>query len=823
MPAGRAAAFALGGALVLRAGTAVGQPSAAPPAPPVAPPPVEPPRLLSEPDVPYPAGAVGEATVTLVLLIGPDGTVRDATAEGAPRGDDAFARAAVETARSWRFRPAERAGKPVAAKIKIAITFRPPEVVPEPPENEEAPGASDATAAPPPKKAEPTLEVRVRGEREPSRTVTLSRSEVRQIPGTFGDPFRAVEIMPGVTPIVSGLPFFFIRGAPPGDVGYFLDGIRVPYLFHVGAGPSVVHPGLIERVDLYPGGYPARYGRFSGGIVAGETAEPLDHPHGEGNVRVFDAGALVETPFSLPGTKPSAGGKEPGTILLGGRYSYTGFLFTLLSPDTILDYWDYQGRVTYDLGPDDRIGLFSFGAYDFLGQHTETGDLTLFGTQFHRLDLRYDHKLGTEGTVRVAVTGGLDRSAVQEDRSVRSRLVGARTELTYKLSPRVTLRAGTDVELDDYDVQANTGTLAPSAAGVASLFPSRKDLVIGTRSDAVIEVVPGLEVTPGARLDLYASEGDTAVGVDPRLATRTEITRQTRLLTALGIAHQAPAFVVPIPGFQPGGLVGGLQKAYQESAGVEADLFEATTGTLTLFHNAFYDMSDPLGVTPPQPTGCAPGTFPTDTLAGDRGSSPTGNGGGGGSACGRPRFTPGTIGPDRSGGGGQAADSTGGQRTATAIETRTRGQAFGVELFVKRRLTSRVGGFFSYTLSRSTRSYGGRDFIATFDRTHVLNTALAFDLGRNWRAGTRVTFYTGLPKEPDPTDPSTRLPAFFRLDLRLEKRWQLKKTWWISFVAEWMNATLSKEAVSTSCTLQGCKAQTIGPVTIPSVGLEGGF
>jgi len=33
----------------------------------------------------------------------------------------------------------------------------------------------------------------------------------------------------------------------------------VPYFYHVGIGPSVVHPAIIERVDLYSGGYPARY------------------------------------------------------------------------------------------------------------------------------------------------------------------------------------------------------------------------------------------------------------------------------------------------------------------------------------------------------------------------------------------------------------------------------------------------------------------------------------------------------------------------------------------------------------------------------------
>jgi hypothetical protein len=155
---------------------------------------------------------------------------------------------------------------------------------------------------------------------------------------------------------------------------------------------------------------------------------------------------------------------------------------------------------------------------------------------------------------------------------------------------------------------------------------------------------------------------------------------------------------------------------------------------------------------------------------------------------------------------------------------RTSGASYGLELYLKRRLTGKLGGFVSYTLSRSTRSHERRQYVAAFDRTHVLNVAATYDLGRLWRAGARTMFYTGLPKAPDPEDPdSTRLPAFFRLDLRLEKRWQLGERAWISFVAEWMNATLSKEAVTTRCTLSGCEARTIGPVTIPSLGMEGGF
>jgi TonB-dependent receptor-like protein/TonB-like protein len=767
------------------------------------------PTLLTPAEPPYPEGATGDATVVLVVTVNSDGSVRTAQAV---EPNEPFSGVAASAALHWRFEPATRGGERVAAKIRVEVVFRDPAKIEPPPADAaapEAPGGAKATplpAAPPP----PPDEVTVVGVRpEPSRTVTLSRAEVRQIPGAFGDPFRAIEVMPGVTPIVSGLPFFFIRGAPPGNVGYYLDGVRVPLLFHVGVGPSVVHPALVSRVDLYPGGYPARYGRFAGGIVSGETAPPEGELHGEYNVRLFDAGALVETPF--------ANGR--GAALVGGRYSYTAALLTQLQSDAILEYWDYQARVGYALGTSDRVEVFAFGSYDHLAQKTPTGNLTLFGTEFHRVDLRHDHRFGAGGSLRTAVTVGLDRSRLPDDRYVRNRLFGARTEYVERISPRAMLRAGTDLQVDSYDVEFGVEDFNPSSQRVADLFPTRTDMAFGARVDLVLAPVDGFEVTPGVRADFFSSQGAYALGVDPRVAARTELSKRARLLAALGLAHQPPAFAVPVPGFQPGGLRGGLQRAAQESVGLEFDVDGATTATVTGFHNAYFAMSDPLGSRERDTGGCLPGQFPTDTVGGDRGSPPNNS-----FPCGEPRFAPGTIGPDRSGGGDQGADSPGARRTANAFEVRTLGSSYGLELFVKRRLTSRLGGFLSYTLSRATRSVGDRKFVATFDRTHVANLALAYDLGRRWRAGGRLVFYTGLPKIPTPDDPdSTRLPPFFRVDVRLEKRWQLGPKAYLSAIAEWMNATLNKESVTSTCNLNGCEAQKIGPVSIPSIGVEGGF
>jgi hypothetical protein len=763
---------------------------------------VTPPKLLTSPEVPYPEGATGDARVVLVVVVDSSGAAVEVTAPAdAP---EPFASRAIEAAKSFRFEPARRGERAIAAKIRLELSFSEPELVQTPaPDDAAVNGVPRANVGVPEQRE---VEIIVEGQRpEPSRSASLSRAEVRQLPGAFGDPFRAIEALPGVTPIVSGLPFFFIRGAPPGNAGYFLDGVRVPLLFHVGVGPSVVHPALIERVDLYPGGYPARFGRFSGGVVAGETAPPAVETHGEYNLRVFDAGALIETPL--------AGGR--GALLVGARYSYTALLFSLLSPNARLDYWDYQLRGGYAFSERDRLEVFSFGSYDFLGQTTATRDLTLFETEFHRVDLRYDRTLA-RGRLRTAFTIGRDTSTAQQNRDVHSLIASSRHELEYRASRSVLVRAGSDLTIERYQVDTGTPDFSPSAARIAELFATRSDVAMGARGDVVLALGQRLTLTPGLRIDLFGSRGVTAWGIDPRLALRTQVSERFALLGAFGIAHQPPSFVVPVPGVQPAGLDDGLQRAMQESFGIEADLGDGMVLTTTLFQNGFFDMSDPLGTFDPALNDCPPGFFASDTLPGDPGGQPDEP-----VPCG-PRFIPGTLGPDRAGGAGQGADGPAGQRAVDAFTVRTLGRAYGLEVLLKRRLTRRLGGFLSYTLSRSTRSYQGRSYVATFDRTHVLNLAAAYDLGKGFRAGARTVYYTGLPRQMR-TGIDGRLPAFFRLDLRGEKRWRLGEKAFISAVAEWMNVTLNKEAVATRCTLQGCEAELIGPVTIPSLGLEGGF
>ncbi len=754
---------------------------------------IVPPRLLAPVQAAYPAGAEGNASVVVAVTVAADGNVQGARVM---EGVEPFASRAIEAVGAARFVPATRDGVPIAVTIRFRIDFAkaapPPPPSPSPSPPIEPPG--------PPEPTDPGVVVVRGGKGAVGAPITesLARTEVRQLPGAFGDPFRALEVATGVTPIVSGLPYFYVRGAPPGNVGYYFDGVRVPYLFHFGLGPSVIQPALVARTDIHKGGYPAALGRWAGGVVDSTAAAPAERAHGEGQLRIIDAGGLVEAPF--------ANGR--GTALAGGRYSYTSALFSLLDSSTSLDYRDYQARVSYAVTDRDVISLLAFGAYDRATQRATPDrdtleaavgnkprpndvpqeiEIVLFASEFHRLDLRWDHALGGGGRMRVAGTLGFDRTRVEARRAAEDLMLATRLEIEQPVSKNVTVRAGADLVVDQY--QADALPLFADDDDVVArqrrIFAARTDFATGVRTDAVLVLDKHVEVTPGVRLDVYGSDKARAVGVDPRIAARFFVSDKVRIVHAYGLVTQPPSTPIALPAVSVARLEGGLQRSAQTSAGVEIDLPSDVSGTATVFHQAFYDLNDALGTAQVQLIDIEK----SDSLLG-----------------------------------------------------KTKGTAYGLEIGVRRKLTRCIGGLLAYTLSRSERTAENRTYLSSYDRPHVLNAALSVDLGRGWRAGSRFVFYSGGPTYPEPPAypgqivgaPPERAPDFVRIDARFEKRWTVGSRGYISVILEALNATLSTETTGYKCGTElplpgvrreapGCVPRTFGPVTVPSLGLEGGF
>jgi TonB family protein len=782
---------------------------------------ISPPLARSSTEVPYPSGAKGNSVVSLEIVVAKDGTVSEAKVLD---GEEPFAEQARLAVLRWEFTPAMRGAEPVAARIRARVEFHQVEAAASTTAGT-APSAGPAPASQPaatngPPAVEAPLDVTVRGQRREIGQTTLSAADVREMPGAFGDPFRAIEALPGVSPILSGLPFFYIRGAPPNDNGYYVDGVRVPILFHVGIGEAVIHPALIDRVDFFPSAAPAAYGGWAGAFIAGQTREPATQAHGQANIRLFDAGGLVETPLD--------DGK--GSVLLAGRYGYPGPILSAITSNVKLGYWDYQARATWRLTDHDTLGVFAFGSHDYLGAASSMNGVPgpiveELGSDFHRVDLRYDHALAA-GHLRIAATlgydsqGGAGATDGAAPATIRDRSAAFRLEMNERFSAALWVRGGADFHYDTYDFEqappAYDQVPVPSSAD-----PPPTNVSGGVHADVVWRLGSRVEIVPGARLDIFESSRSSPTGgeirttvpaFDPRLSARVAINSKLAWLITAGIAHQypalrvgpIPAFLVTVPGFPFGDSQ--LQTARQLSTGVEASLPAEVSLTATGFVSSWTGLTDLnarcLQILPP--------TMPP--------------------YYGNPPPTPYTC-PN--------ADPV-------------HGYAYGGELLIRRSLSKRLAGWLSYTLSQSRRdehfvTLSGGDALANvtsdFDRTHIVNAILAYDLGRHWRAGARFVYYSGAPYSylsgnvPVPPYNGYRGPGFYRLDVRLEKRWTVGKTGSIAFVLEGQNVTLSTEVSpeglkcfssmvgptgGTNVTNR-CSEGTIGPLTIPSIGVEASF
>src|SRR5690242_3416905 len=198
----------------------------------------------------------------------------------------------------------------------------------------------------------------------------VEASEGRRVAGTQGDVLKIVENLPGVARASAGSSQIVVWGAAPNDTRVYVDGMRVPLLYHYGGLRSVVHTDLVQSVELVPGGYGAAYGRGLGGLVVVSTRDPpADRLHGSVQVDVVDAAAALQGPLG--------GG---WSFAVAARNSHLGpVLGAFTSKDLeeffqIPHYYDGQARLRRDLREGEFIEVFGLASFDKVSRNVDSSD-----------------------------------------------------------------------------------------------------------------------------------------------------------------------------------------------------------------------------------------------------------------------------------------------------------------------------------------------------------------------------------------------------------------------------------------------------------------
>jgi TonB family protein len=630
---------------------------------------------------------------------------------------------------------------------------------------------------------------------------TLDRRQMTTVPGTFGDPIRVVQSLPGLarTPFVSG--FLLIRGSFPGDSGIYVDGHQVPLLFHFLGGPSFLNPEFLSELNLYPGGFPARFGRAQGGIVAVETrAAETKGVHGSADIDLLDAGGYLRAPV----------GKH-GRLAVAGRRSYLNLLLPFFLPepdegDTLIVtpvYQDYNVRYDHALGRHGDLSIFLFGSNDRLdvlsaNAAAEQSFNLDSSIGFFRLITSYKRPL--VGGLRLTMSTAWGRDSVKfagaqfQDDAPQTELDVTQAALSYRL--RIDGRLSDDLRLDtgldiasritqyklfvptDDNVRVIGNADIPSEA----LSRTIDGLNMGVYTELTWDVSSRVRLIPGLRIDNYVLANQHRASIDPRLVARWNFAADWTAKGYLGLFNQPPQPESFDARFGNPNL--GLEGAVHTGLGAEWKLARYWSADIEGYYIGRYDQS----------------RFTDDAAVLDDG----------------------TVRPLR-------------------LTNSGSGYTAGLEALIRRELTENQYGWLSYTLSYSkARRDDDDDFDFTgFDQRHNLNAVYSYRTGSGWELGARYRLATGVPDTPivdstfdvdaDRYVPvrgeyrSIRRKTFHQLDVRAEKNW-LFNTWSLGIYLDVLNV-LNLENVE--ATQYDYRFRDSAPVTgvplVPTLGVKGQF
>ncbi len=657
------------------------------------------------------------------------------------------------------------------------------------------------------------------------RTITMA--EIEQIPGTFGDPVRVVQTLPGAarSPFSTGL--LIIRGADPEDSGVYIDGIRVPIIYHITGATSVISPDIIESVDYLPGGYGVQYGRTMGGTVDVKTKRDIAPGH-----RITWGTDLLDSQVYYEGR---VGKHEGHGLAMGVRRSYVDVflpLFTRNSDFTIDPrYWDYQLKWVPRVADRTTFSTFVYGFDDKLtastpddvaqGPDQDTqGDL---GIQYstHRVTFTLRHEASDLFAFEIQPALGRDGSSSHLGTEFGLDQVNwvLHTRGQTELTPSKAFELVTGIDL----------------LAVAWQFDFQSPLAFEDVSDPLAEREPlgfdgygtswlpdvfvranlrpfaGTErllLAPGLRYNIYTIDAHGSVtggedlpvtvvtSIDPRLLVRSEIVPERFAAKASsGIYHQPP---------QPNEALGigtastvGYERSWSSSVGFE----HRVTPAIHYDIEVFYRLMDQLVVFDPEWAGF--------------GTNPYFNGGD--------------------------------------------GRAYGTEILLRHDPVGRLFGWVSYTLSRATRrdpaacedtdltqpenrfwGTGPCWYPFDFDQTHILSAQVGYQLPLDLSVGAQVQYVTGNPFDGfdsgvydadadfyngiQITDENAgRMPPYFQTSLRIDKLWTFR-IWQLDTYIDLLNVVrgVNPEFATYSYDYSE-RAFVRGLPFIPNIGIEARF
>ncbi|MTI31801.1 TonB-dependent receptor [Xanthovirga aplysinae] len=184
--------------------------------------------------------------------------------------------------------------------------------------------------------------------------------QLKDIPAFLGekDVLKVLQLMPGVQSGSEGSSGLYVRGGGPDQNLLILDDATVYNANHLFGFFSVFNGDALKSVELYKGGFPARFGGRLSSVIKMDMKEGhKEEYHGKAAIGLISSSAVLEGPLK----------KGKSSFLLSGRRTYIDLLTRPLMPaDSKGGYYfyDLNAKLNYELSQKDKIYLSGYFGRD---------------------------------------------------------------------------------------------------------------------------------------------------------------------------------------------------------------------------------------------------------------------------------------------------------------------------------------------------------------------------------------------------------------------------------------------------------------------------
>ena len=179
------------------------------------------------------------------------------------------------------------------------------------------------------------------------------------------DVIKAIQQLPGVasgTELLSGM---YVRGGDGSDNLYLLDGVPLYQVSHLGGIFSSFNTDVLESLDFYKSGFPARYGGRMSSVVDVKTKDgDFREYHGLASIGLLDGRLQFEGPIIKDKTSFNIGLRRSWLDVLTVPATY--IISDLEDVKLRLKYafWDLNANLTHKFSDENKLTLRIYGGRD---------------------------------------------------------------------------------------------------------------------------------------------------------------------------------------------------------------------------------------------------------------------------------------------------------------------------------------------------------------------------------------------------------------------------------------------------------------------------